>query len=149
MSHQRPYSELAGDLRSNTVARYNFITPNLCNDMHDSCAPVSNQILQGDTWLSQEIPKMMNSSAYTNSGAIFIVWDEGTGSATIPMIVLSPMARGNGYANNIPYTHSSMLRTIQEIFQVTPLLGDGANATDLSDLFIVAPQPPINLRLVR
>src|SRR4051812_37068449 len=149
MAHIRPYTELARDLTNKTVAAYNFITPNLCNDMHDSCAPVSNQILQGDTWLSQEIPKIMNSSAYTNNGAIFILWDEGTGSATIPMIVLSPLAKGNGYSNTIHYTHSSTLRTIQKIFGVTPLLRDAANATDLSDLFLTRPDPPVNLRLVR
>ena len=40
-----------------------------------------------------------------------------------------------GYANTIEYTHSSTLRTLQEIFGVQPLLGDAANATDLSDLF--------------
>jgi len=51
------------------------------------------------------------------------------------MIVLSPLAKGGGYSNNIHYTHSSMLRTIQEIFNVSPLLGDAANANDLSDLF--------------
>jgi hypothetical protein len=31
------------------------------------------------------------------------------------------------------------LRTFQEIFNVTPLLGDAANETDLSDLFSVFP----------
>ena len=51
------------------------------------------------------------------------------------MIVLSPQARGGGYFNNIRYTHSSTLRTLQEIFGVRPLLGDAANATALSDLF--------------
>jgi hypothetical protein len=51
------------------------------------------------------------------------------------MIVLSPLARGGGYFNNIHYTHSSTLRTFQEIFGVTPLLGDAVNAMDLSDLF--------------
>ena len=51
------------------------------------------------------------------------------------MIVLSPLARGGGYFNNIHYTHSSTLRTFQEIFGVTPLLGDAVKATDLSDLF--------------
>jgi len=44
VAHVRPYSELAGDLASNTVARYNFITPDLCHDMHDSCAPTNNAI---------------------------------------------------------------------------------------------------------
>ncbi len=33
------------------------------------------------------------------------------------------------------YTHSSGLRTIQEIFHVGPFLGDAADALDLSDLF--------------
>jgi len=35
--------------------------------------------------------------------------------------------------------HSSTLRTIEEIFGVTPMLGDAANATDLSDLFVSFP----------
>ena len=30
-------------------------------------------------------------------------------------------------------THSSDLKTMQEIFHVEPLLGDAVNATDLSD----------------
>jgi hypothetical protein len=51
------------------------------------------------------------------------------------MIVLSPLARGGGYFNQIPYTHSSMLRTVQEIFGAGPWLEDAANATNLSDLF--------------
>jgi hypothetical protein len=54
----------------------------------------------------------------------------------IGMIVLSPLIRASGYGNTIYYTHSSTLRTFQEIFGVGPLLGDAANATDLSDLFL-------------
>jgi hypothetical protein len=55
------------------------------------------------------------------------------------MIVLSPKAKGGGYKNTIHYDHSSTLRTIEEIFHVTPLLGGAANATDLSDLFASFP----------
>jgi phospholipase C len=152
IAHIRPYGELARDLTNQTVAAYNFITPNLCNDMHDSCAPVSNMILQGDSWLSTEVPKIMGSSAYTNNGAIFIVWDEsqGTGSPSIGLICLSPLAKGNGYASNVHYTHSSLLRTVQEIFNVTPLIRDAANATNLSDLFKPGTtiSPPTNLHIV-
>ncbi len=43
------------------------------------------------------------------------------------------------YSNSIRYTHSSTLRTIQEIFGVTPLLRDAAEATSLSDLFSTYP----------
>jgi hypothetical protein len=141
IAHVRPYSELAGDLQNGTVARYNFITPNLCNDMHDSCAPVNDAIKQGDDWLAAEVPKILESSAYANDGALLITWDEGEGGfdGPIGMIVLSPRAKGGGYANTIHYTHGSTLRTVEEIFGVAPLLGDAATATDLSDLFASFP----------
>ena len=136
IAHIRPYSELAGDLTNGTVARYNFITPNLCDDGHDTCAPLNNNLAQTDTWLSAEIPKIMASSAYTDNGAIFITWDEGVNDdGPIGMIVLSPLARGGGYSNNIAYTHSSLLRSMQETFGVGPLLNDATNAASLSDLF--------------
>jgi phosphatidylinositol-3-phosphatase len=140
IAHERPFTELSSDLTHNTVSRYNFITPNLCDDMHDSCLPSFDAVKQGDTWLSQQIPPIMNSAAYKDGGAIFITWDEAaTGDGPIGMIVLSPTARGNGYSNTIHYTHSSTLRTIEEIFGVTPLLGDAAKATDLRDLFQTFP----------
>ena len=55
--------------------------------------------------------------------------------------MISSLAKGNGYTNNINYTHSSDLATMQEIFGIdpatgTPWIGDAANATDLSDLFV-------------
>ena len=143
IAHVRPYTELAGDLTNNTVAQYVFITPNLCNDMHDSCLPTSNSILQGDTWLSTEVPKIMNSAAYQNGGALFITWDEGEGSdGPIGMIVVSSLAKGGGYNNAIHYTHGSTLRTFEEIFGV-PLIGDAASQTDLSDLFKPASPPAV------
>ncbi len=79
---------------------------------------------------------IMNSAAYKQGGVIFITWDESEhGDHPIGMIVLSSFAKGSGYSNSIHYTHSSTLRTIEEIFNITPLLGDASNATDLSDLF--------------
>jgi hypothetical protein len=133
----RPYAELSGDLAADRVAAYNFVTPNLCNDMHNStgCA-TTDAVKNGDAWLSKAIPPILASAAYKRGGAIFITWDESEGGEfPIGMIVLSPQAKGGGYAGAIRYTHSSMLRTAEEIFGVTPLLGDAANATDLADLF--------------
>lgn len=137
LAHIRPYTELARDLTNHSIARYNFITPNLCDDGHDTCTPQENAVRQTDDWLASEVQKILNSAAYSNNGAIFITWDEGEGGSDGPigMIVLSPLARGGGYFNNLQYTHSSFLRTMQEIFSVTPWLGDAANAADLSDLF--------------
>lgn len=54
MNAVHPYIELTGDLANNTVADYNFVTLNLCNDMHnDGCGK------QGDIWLSNEFPKII------------------------------------------------------------------------------------------
>jgi hypothetical protein len=137
LAHIRPYAELAGDLANNSVARYNFISPNLCHNGHDVCAPDNNSVRQTDDWLASEVPKILNSEAYSNHGALFITWDEGENGSDGPigLILVSPLARGEGYFNTIACTHSSLVRTLQEIFGVSPWLGDAANATDLADLF--------------
>jgi hypothetical protein len=137
LAHERPYGELAGDLTAGTVPRYAFITPDLCHDMHDRCGPTDDPIEQGDNWLAGAVPAILASAAYRDNGALFITWDEGEGGSDGPigLLALSPRAKGGGYQNTIPYTHSSLLATLQRIFGVGPLLGDAANATDLRDLF--------------
>ena len=138
IAHLGRYKDLASDLAKGTLPQYVWITPNLCDDMHDRCA--GDAIAHGDTWLSENVPAILNSAAYKNGGALFITWDEALkGDGPIPMIVLSPFARGGGYSNNIHYTHGSTLRTFQEIFSVKPLLRDAKKETDLSDLFATFP----------
>jgi hypothetical protein len=149
IAHVRPYSELAADLSAGKAAQYNFITPNLCDDMHGetfgtTCnSTFSDLVAKGDTWLQTEVPKILDSAQYKDNGALFIVWDEGTASppligtssdGPIGMLVISPLAKGGGYPGSVKYTHSSTLRTIQRIFGV-PYLRDARAATDLADLF--------------
>ena len=150
IDHMRPLAKPAGfsgstfesDLKAGKVARYNFITPNLCDDMHTSCPPSSNTVRQGDDWLAKWIPRIMASDAYKNDGAIFITWDEAeyadrcpSADCPVGMLVLSPLAKGGGYVSSAKLDHSSTLRTLQEIFGVRPFLRGAANATDLGDLF--------------
>jgi phosphatidylinositol-3-phosphatase len=141
IAHIRPYGELAGDLARGNVAHYNFITPDLCNDMHDSagCAD-SDSIANGDAFLSREVPKILASKAYQDGGALFVTWDEpgGDNLAPIGMIALSPFAKP-GYSNEIAYTHSSLVRTVQDVFAVKPYMRDAANAAGLDDLFVKYP----------
>jgi phospholipase C len=136
-NHLRPYPELARDLTNGTVARYNFITPNLCNDMHGGAGcPSASRLLVGDTWLANEIPRLMSSAAYRDNGAILITWDEGTANVAGPFgtIVLSPLAKGGGYRMTNRLDHTATFRTLQEIFHV-PLLYATRTGTNLSDLF--------------
>ena len=138
-AHVRPYSELATDLTADSVAAYNFITPNLCDDDHDTCGPQNDSIQQADDWLAAEIPNVVGSRAYQRGGVVIITWDEGVLSdGPIGLIVLSRRAKP-GYSNSIHYTHSSTLRSVQDILGVSPYLGDAVNAADLSDLFSTFP----------
>lgn len=137
LAHVRPFSELTDDLNSNTVARYNFIKPNRCNSMLRSCNSVQDHIRQGDSWLSQEVPKILNSAAYKNGGALFITWDQSDGDTPVGMIVLSPFAK-RGYSNSVHYNHSSTLLTLEEIFGLTAFLGDTGSQTSLDDFFMPA-----------
>jgi hypothetical protein len=156
-THYAPLEQLFDDLAENRVADYNWITPDQYNDMHTSLSGGykgltgdAANIKQGDDFLSRIVPAIMASDAYKNHGVIILWWDESESDGvagdtaddfnhTIGEIVISKHAHEN--VNGVPYaspvnlTHSSDLRTMQEIFGVGPFLGDAANAADLSDLF--------------
>jgi phospholipase C len=143
IDHMAPLGGLETDLANATAARYNFITPNQCNDMHTTCAPLNDQVAQGDAWLREWVPKILGSQQYKDGGALFITWDEAElfggclANCPIGMIVVSPLAKGGGYQNDLVYDHSSTLKSLQKIFDLTPLLraaGDEATE-DLRGLF--------------
>ena len=87
----------------------------------------------------------MASQAYKNNGVIAIRFDESEGGNTtqftLPEIVISPLAKGNAYDSTVTYTHSSDLKSLQELFGVPApgggFLGDAntRNTSDLGDLF--------------
>jgi hypothetical protein len=166
-----PLQQLKSDLESGNVADYNWITPNQYNDMHSTLTGGYKgltgddaNIKQGDDFLKQIVPVIMASDAYQNHGAIIIWWDESEKDGvatdiqdkfdhTIGEIVISPRAHENvgglPYASTLNYTHSSDVRTMQDIFRVSaplngPYLNDAAFAIDLSDLFKpgVVPKKP-------
>jgi phosphatidylinositol-3-phosphatase len=138
--HVRPYSELAGDLSNNRVSAYNVLIPNLCDDMHSNSCPGSSDVIkQGDDWLAANLPVILNSSVYQGGHALVaITWDEGgSGNNPIGLILLSPKTKGNGYTNSIAYSHASWVKTVEQIFGLSPLVGHAGDATtnDLGDLF--------------
>jgi hypothetical protein len=159
-SHYAPLQQLSTDLANNTVGRYNWITPDQYNDMHSAlntpftyngvtyaAGTDAEQIALGDNFLSQIVPLIEASQAFKNNGEI-VIWndeDEGDTGATDSQfsgteIIISPLAKGNAYTNNVSFNHSSDLLTLQEIFgAVSPnnggYLGADAGATDLSSLY--------------
>jgi hypothetical protein len=154
-----PLQQLQKDLNNNTVAQYNVITPDQYNDMHSSLNTDftyngvkythntdQESIALGDNFLSKIVPMIMASQAYKNNGVIVIWYDEtevgNTTAFTIPEIVISPLAKGNAYNSTLTYTHSSDLKSMQELFGVSApgggFLGDAntPGTNDLSDMFV-------------
>ncbi len=118
------------DLTNNAVARYNWITPDLYNEMHSYLTSFTYHGVQysgdqaaiaaGDNFLSIAIPKIMASAAYQSNGVI-IIWTDETESTddtntTLPFIIISPLAKGNAYASSVALNHSSTLKMMDEIF---------------------------------
>jgi hypothetical protein len=109
------------------AADLNFITPNLVNDMHDG------SVADGDRFLRDFLPAITASPAFAGS-VVFITWDEGTtdagGGGRIPTLVLTP-GMTPGFSTTVPYTHYSILRTIEDAWGL-PHLGAAASAADLA-----------------
>jgi len=161
------------DLTNNNIGRYNWITPDQYNEWHSSLpggytyngvAYTGDQaaIAEGDNALSIIIPKIMASQAYQNGGAI-IIWTDETESTddtntTLPYVIISPLSKGNAYASTLPYSHSSDLKTMDELFGLAyqtnaipasyldaqntsynDVNGSSAVIYDLSDFFVAPP----------
>ena len=123
----------ASDLASGDVASYSFISPNLCNDMHGATGcPQSNVRRAGDDWLAANLPPLIDF-VNANGGVIFITWEEGEHTETMPFLAVGPSVK-QGYTGAVPYTHSSLLKTVEELLGL-PILPTVAGANDLSDLF--------------
>lgn len=106
------------------TARFTFITPNNCNNMH-SCA-VNN----GDRWLAEWVPRIARTRVYRKHRAVvFVTWDEGDESQRIATLVISPSTRP-GARSGAFYNHYALLRTTEELLG-QGLLGKTASAASM------------------
>jgi hypothetical protein len=84
-------NSLADDLALGSLPTFSFVTPNICNDMHDACSPYASAVLNGDHWLQTWMPRILSSPSYqAGTTAVFVMWDEGTFGAPIPNVVVAP-----------------------------------------------------------
>jgi hypothetical protein len=134
-----------------TTPNYVFITPDLCDDGHDS--PCMNGqpggLAQADAFLRQWVPQITSSPAFVQQhGLLIVTFDEadtsdtssccgeipganspspgvnGPGGGDIGAVLLSPCI-APGTVSNTPYNHYTMLRSVEDIFGL-PHLGYAA-----------------------
>ena len=104
----------------------------------------------------------MNSS-FWNSTAIFISWDDFGGfydhvappqldawglGPRVPLLIISPYSK-SGYIEHQQLEFSSVVKFIEELFQLPFLTARDTNSNDMFDAFdfTQAPSPPMPLTL--
>ncbi len=107
-----------------------WITPNLCNDMHD-CSTRT-----GDDWLAKTLPQII---AWDNAhdGLLIVTWDEAdpdaTGTNQVATVLVGPMVRA-GVPDSQRVDHYGILRTIEQIFGLHCIARD-CRATPLEGIW--------------
>jgi phospholipase C len=132
-SHHAPLSALASDLRNQAVATYNFVTPDLCHDMHGAPGCSNNLVRSGDDWLGANLPPLIDF-VNAHAGVIFVVWDEGDQTTKMPFIAVGPGVKKH-YVGSAQYTHGSLLKSVEKILGV-PVIARVAGENDFADLFV-------------
>jgi phospholipase C len=129
-AHDVPYARFAADLaKPGTLPAFSFISPNLCDDMH-SCS-----VAAGDRWLGANVPRILASPAFTRQRSLLVItFDEGDAADNVvPCVFAGPAAR-RGVAVATPFTHYSLLRTVEEAWGLPPMTANDAGAAPMSGL---------------
>jgi len=114
-------SQLDDDLASGNLPQYSYYTPNINNDGHDSGLVFAGHYLTA--FLEPRLPK------FPPGTIIVITWDEDDylDSNHIYTAVIGSMIKP-GTTDNTAYTHYSLLRTVEDNFQLGSLNKNDAKA---------------------
>ncbi len=130
-----------------TLPDVTFVIPNLVNDMHNG-SPIGAQVKAGNDWLKTNIKKYADW-AETNNSLLIVTWDEDSSSYTTncPAKVITTRPPKNHIATIVmgqpvihgkkastTYTHADLLRTILDIYGITPF-GDAVTAKDITGIW--------------
>ncbi len=138
-----PSSQVLRDIASDRLAQVTFVTPSAAESDHAGTNDGT-----GPSWVAS-IVNAIGKSSYWNSTAIIVTWDDWGGwydhvppqiynsyelGFRVPMIVISPYAK-RGYVSHTPYEFGSILKFIEETFDLRSLGTTDVRANDLSDCF--------------
>ncbi len=132
------------NLTADTVPRFNFIVPNVCEDSHDTCNATIPRVTQFDDFLAREVPLILHSEAFAHNGVLVITYDEGNTGAN-PLdpngngghVVFAVLGHGvrRGLYGGI-HDHYSLLRTLEDGFGLTGYVGGAADASAISSIWL-------------
>jgi phospholipase C len=118
-------------LNSGHAPAYMFVTPDMCNDMHD-CS-----VSAGDRWASRWIPMVRASRTYrAGHTVILLTWDEDDGGSGnhVPLVVVSPYTPA-GRRSSRALNHYSLLRASEHLLGIRRFLGEARRFSGLGYAF--------------
>jgi len=136
---------LDADLATGDVPSLVWIGPNMRSSTHD--APIA----EGDAWLAAQLPAVLDSSAFQENGLLVVTYDEGDsddgccgqrrGGGNIMTVVASPLGK-RGFVSDVPHSHYSLLRTIEDAWGLEHLAHAADDAvTSLTEFFDASDSP--------
>ena len=135
-----PLTTLNTDIQAGTLPNFMYITANICNDSHNCKLDVT------DAWLTQLLGTLIPAfDAQGQSYLVVMMFEEGQGNHTccglqepgggrVPVVLYSPLVK-NGFEDDTPYTHYSLLKTISAAWGLQYL----GHAADDTNALITAP----------
>jgi hypothetical protein len=150
------FDQLTRDLAANAMPSFAVIVPNQCNDMHglsgeavpSDCLGANKAALirRGDAFAGDLVRRIQASPVWASPGnvAIVLTFDEGAGKTREGCCGVTPDAVSNfggghiptvvitnhgprGLSDDTPYSHYSLLRTIEDGFGISAHLGHAAD----------------------
>jgi len=127
--------------RPDISARFTFVTPNGCHNMHSSsCAStIQDQVRVGDAWLGPFLNAVFATRQYrSGTTAVIVTWDESShgdpATQRIPTLVIAPSIRPGTVATK-QFDHYALLRTTEELLGLHAFLGAAASAPSMRAAF--------------
>lgn len=131
-----PLTELAGDLKKvDSTANFSYVSPNLCNAGFRGTCPAGapEGAAAADAFLAKVVPEILASPAYKQDGLLIVTF--GAADPAPPLdpaaappadprkvgtLLLSPLL-SPGATDAAPYNPYSLLRTTEDLFNLSPL----------------------------
>jgi hypothetical protein len=125
-----PATAFDADVASRHLPTYALYIPDLDNDAHDT------SVAFADAWLRTRFGPLLNDAQLTRDTLFIITFDEGTVSS--PNIVYTAFYGAGiapGTTNATLYDHYSLLRTLEQIFNVETLNLNDQLATPIQGIW--------------
>jgi phospholipase C len=147
---QWPEKNVFNDIKNGKLAAVSWVIPDFVNSDHPGAGSDT-----GPSWVASVV-NAVGQSQYWNSTAIVVVWDDWGGfydhvpppfldnqgglGFRVPMLVISPYAKA-GYVSHTQYEFGSIIRFIEDTFDLGRLNTTDTRAASIKDAFNFNQQP--------